>query len=110
MGCENWPNTKEYKQCPICGEPTKLTMGNAATPLSEEDARSIRLHAEFDEFYETQWTPNEDELDPDLLERIEAWPERFEKPKFRPSKAEISQNARISGIKPRGSTAASHMP
>jgi hypothetical protein len=101
MGCENWPNNKDYAVCPICNEKTKMVMGPASVPLTEEAAKSIKLHAEFDTFYETRWKRDESPLDPELLERIEAWPERFERKQYRPSDAEIAQNARISGIKPR---------
>lgn len=51
MGCESWPDDKkEYGVCPRCGEKTKRYSN--MTPLSEDEARSIKNHILFEEWCE----------------------------------------------------------
>lgn len=49
MGCETWPDDDDYARCPQCGEPT--TRYRDVHPLDADDARSKRLHIEFERFY-----------------------------------------------------------
>lgn len=46
IGCESWPDTAEYKVCPVCGEQT--TCYSNLHPLDVDEARSKRLHIEFE--------------------------------------------------------------
>lgn len=50
IGCETWPDSDEFKTCPKCGEPAKRYSG--MTPLTLEEARSIKAHIDFDAYYE----------------------------------------------------------
>lgn len=50
FGCESWPDDDEYNVCPKCGSETSRYRN--LNPLSEEEARSIKLHIEFEEYYE----------------------------------------------------------
>jgi hypothetical protein len=50
LGCESWPDEAIYSRCPVCGQPTERVSN--LEPLSDEDARSILLHAEFEKYYE----------------------------------------------------------
>lgn len=50
MGCENWPNTEEYSECVICGEPTSFF--NSADAIEEDVARKLVLDIKFAEYYE----------------------------------------------------------
>lgn len=45
-----WPLEKEYKMCPECLEPCS-TFRNA-TPMEDDEARSLKLHFDFDRYYE----------------------------------------------------------
>lgn len=45
MGCESWPDSNEYRVCPLCGEPT--TRFRNLQPLDEDEARRVK----FDAFY-----------------------------------------------------------
>lgn len=48
----DWPPTPiEYDRCPVCLEPTSLIAGTGLRPLEPSEARSIRLHHEFERFY-----------------------------------------------------------
>jgi hypothetical protein len=49
IGCESWPDEAEYSKCPQCGEETKRWKN--LHPLNADEARSIRLHAEFERYY-----------------------------------------------------------
>jgi hypothetical protein len=49
-GCGSWPDDTAYAKCPKCDEPAKRYSN--LTPLDDDEARSIRLHIAFDEFYE----------------------------------------------------------
>lgn len=49
LGCESWPDEMIYSKCPVCGEPT--TRFRNLTPLSDDEAQSKLLHAQFEEFY-----------------------------------------------------------
>jgi hypothetical protein len=54
IGCEDWPDTLEYRICPRCdGETTRFSN---LRPLSAEDARSIKSHIEFNAYYEQRCT------------------------------------------------------
>lgn len=50
LGCESWPDEDVYGVCPVCGEATERFSN--LRPLSESDAQSLRLHLQFEEFYE----------------------------------------------------------
>ena len=103
-GCQTWPVKNIYKTCPICKEPTRPVRG--VEPLGEDEAKSIRLLVEFEEFYENVWVPNEDPLPAEMLARIEAWPERFEpRSAKKVASSDITKTGhrtRISGIKSGG--------
>jgi len=46
----NWPyDVDHYGRCPVCLRPTDA--GTGVEPLDPREARSIRLHHEFDRFY-----------------------------------------------------------
>ena len=48
----NWPaNERDYGRCPACLEPTDLIGDGGIQPLDAGQARSIRLHHEFERFY-----------------------------------------------------------
>jgi len=48
----NWPaNERDYGRCPACLEPTDLIGDGGIQPLDARQARSIRLHHEFERFY-----------------------------------------------------------
>ncbi len=47
-GCESWPDHKEYVTCPACDLPTKRFRN--LTILDEEEARSKKLHFEFEDY------------------------------------------------------------
>lgn len=60
MGCETWPATAEFESCPTCRAPTRLY--RSVHPIADEEAMSLLRHAEFDEFYDTQWVKDESPL------------------------------------------------
>jgi hypothetical protein len=48
----DWPaHAHDYERCPACLEPTAPICGSGVQPLDPMEARSIRLHHEFDRFY-----------------------------------------------------------
>ncbi|HUA47981.1 MAG TPA: hypothetical protein VMA77_22275 [Solirubrobacteraceae bacterium] len=48
----DWPpHVHDYGRCPACLEPTAPIRGSGVQPLDPGEARSIRLHLEFDRFY-----------------------------------------------------------
>jgi hypothetical protein len=48
----NWPcDVDHYGRCPVCLRPTDAVAGTGVEPLDPREARSIRLHHEFDRFY-----------------------------------------------------------
>ena len=48
----DWPpQVHDYARCPACLEPTAPICGSGVEPLDSAEARSIRLHHEFDRFY-----------------------------------------------------------
>lgn len=49
VGCESWPDDDIYDTCPVCGEPTERFSN--LRPISEEEARSMRLTLEFEQYY-----------------------------------------------------------
>lgn len=51
-GCATWPDDDEYQVCPVCSESTQRFRG--LTPLNAVDAKSRRLHAEFEHYYSTE--------------------------------------------------------
>lgn len=52
----DWPaHAREYGRCPACLEPTAPLCGSCVEPLDPAEARSIRLHHEFERFY-AAWT------------------------------------------------------
>lgn len=57
----DWPLKKEFKRCPQC-ELTTTRFYNI-TPISSEEAESLKLHAEFERFY-AKW---DEEHSPDRL-------------------------------------------
>lgn len=58
----NYPLKKDYQQCPQCFQET--TKFNNLKPISIDEARSIKLHSEFERFY-AEWDADHD---PDRLE------------------------------------------
>lgn len=53
----NWPDTNDFKYCPACGEDTGRIRD--IVPIDADDARSRKLHAEFERFYE-KWDSTQD--------------------------------------------------
>lgn len=51
IGCESWPDDPIFTTCSHCGEPTDR-VSNAEPTMSFEEARSMKLHELFDQFYE----------------------------------------------------------
>lgn len=49
---QNWPDDVQYKTCPECEGDTFRARN--VTPMSEEEAHSLKAHAEFERFYE-EW-------------------------------------------------------
>lgn len=49
VGCESWPDDDAYETCPVCGEPTERFSN--LRPISDEEARSMRLTLEFEQYY-----------------------------------------------------------
>lgn len=55
----DWPaNAGDYGRCPVCLEPTDLIGGDGVHPLDCIQARSIKLHHEFERFY-AAWNRND---------------------------------------------------
>ena len=48
----NWPDGDEYKECPACEITTWLS--RSSVPLDDAKARSLRLHHEFERYYEAR--------------------------------------------------------
>lgn len=46
----NWPFISDYQPCPECGEKTD-SIGNAES-IDEAEAKSRKLHADFDRWYD----------------------------------------------------------
>lgn len=66
IGCQTWPNDPEYAECPVCGEPTRIYRG--VHPISQEEAQKALRRAEFEDFYENEWTPDETPITDEELE------------------------------------------
>lgn len=49
LGCESWPDDDDYDTCPVCGEPTERFSN--LRPLSDDDAKSMRLILNFEQYY-----------------------------------------------------------
>lgn len=48
----DWPpDLAQYRLCPSCLEATHAVVGDGVEPLDSRDARSVRLHLEFERFY-----------------------------------------------------------
>lgn len=52
IGCATWPDDEQYEQCPECGTPTDRFSNAGRDLLDEEEARSRKLIAEFEDYYE----------------------------------------------------------
>lgn len=52
----NYPRTKEYAICPVCGDSCTGYSNVAAMP--DEEAASIANHAAFERYYAEEHTPN----------------------------------------------------
>lgn len=51
----DWPDDPaHYRTCPGCLGPTNTISGSGVQPLDPREARSIRLHHEFERFYEAR--------------------------------------------------------
>ncbi len=51
----DWPaDPAHYGRCPACLTPTAAIAGATAQPLEAGEARSIRLHHEFERFYDAR--------------------------------------------------------
>lgn len=46
----DWPDERDYKVCPSCGEKTDRCRD--VTPMDEEEAASLKSHFDFERFYE----------------------------------------------------------
>lgn len=70
----NWPTKAEYIDCPVCEEKTSRMYN--ADPLDEEEAASLRKHAEFDRYYERREAARSGEtVDKDISKLLEEPPE-----------------------------------
>lgn len=48
----DWPlDIDQYGNCPMCLLPTDAIVGTGVEPLDPREARSIRLHHDFERFY-----------------------------------------------------------
>lgn len=59
----DWPDSKEYKICPSCLDEDGTDRCKDVTPMDAAEAKSLRLHLEFERFYE-KW---DREHDPERL-------------------------------------------
>jgi hypothetical protein len=50
IGCESWPDDPIFTTCSVCGEPT--TRIDKEPTIGFDEARSIKLHDLFEQFYE----------------------------------------------------------
>jgi hypothetical protein len=50
LGCESWPDSEEFSVCVRCGGET--TRFSNLQPLTLEEARSIKAHVDFNDYYE----------------------------------------------------------
>lgn len=50
----NWPDILDYKECPVCLDSDGTDRCRDTTPMDDAEAISLKLHAEFDRFYE-EW-------------------------------------------------------
>lgn len=59
----DWPDSDHYDECPQCEEDTRRFSN--ASPMPDDEAKSLRLHLEFDKFYD-EWDAKKDpaRLDP----------------------------------------------
>lgn len=62
----NWPMRREYDPCPQCLTPIDRGSLNA-TPIDEEEAKSLKNHAEFERYYEEREERRRRERDRDFL-------------------------------------------
>jgi hypothetical protein len=75
LGCESWPDDDIYETCPVCGEPAERFSN--LRPLSEKDARSLRLHLAFEEFY-ADWCNDVGQPSDGLLEPTEEQHKKYD--------------------------------
>jgi hypothetical protein len=67
IGCESWPDDEEnYGICPICHEQT--TRYSNLYPLSEEEAWTKKVSADFEDFYENVWPDLRPASNPEMEE------------------------------------------
>lgn len=52
-GCEKWPDSIEYLDCPACEHSTRRIAG--VTPLPEDEAEVLKKQYEFERFYIEEW-------------------------------------------------------
>lgn len=50
IGCESWPDEAIFTTCVHCGEQTRRVNGAEPT-IDREDARILKLHELFEQFY-----------------------------------------------------------
>lgn len=68
----DWPDDKTYKICPSCEDEGGTDRCRDVTPLSDDEALSMKLHFEFERFYEEY----DADADPS---RLDPTPEDMEK-------------------------------
>ena len=68
MGCQTWPDDAEFETCPICEEPTKRYRN--VTPLTRNEALSVKRHHQFEVYYREQHTPDLTPLTDDDLKEM----------------------------------------
>lgn len=57
MCAVNWPDASEFTYCPECGDDTSRI--REIIPIPYEEAKSRRLHADFERYYE-KWDEEHD--------------------------------------------------
>ena len=50
LGCESWPDDKEYDPCPVCGQEAKRFSN--LRPLEDDEARKQKARIDFEAYYE----------------------------------------------------------
>lgn len=51
IGCESWPDEPIFGTCSYCGEQTRR-VANINPTITREEARNVKLHELFEQFYE----------------------------------------------------------
>lgn len=86
-GCESWPDSDDYKRCPVCGETT--TRFSNLRPLGDDEAASLKAHCEFEVMYRSWCKAKGQSVDGPLAmtpEESLVWDQKY--PGGRPDNAE----------------------